>query len=470
LFGPQARKRLLWILLSLALVQALLVVGAPRDEARAQTGPPNIVVILTDDQRSDSLGWMPKLRSSLLHRGMQLRSAVVSNPICCPSRASILTGRYSHTTTVYTNSNLDPNGGWQRFNASGYESNTIATALDGAGYRTGLFGKYMNGYAAAGEYVPPGWDRWFAVSSRSTHYYGYTMYDNVRGTLSFGHEPKDYQTDVIRHRAVSFVRSTPDDTPLFLYVTPFAPHSPSRPAPRHIGDLADTTVRLGPAVNEADVSDKPAYIQTQGTTPKDQLIDAMITYRESLLAVDDMVGRLVQVLKDEGRLQNTVLLFTSDNGWSSREHRWRGKLVPYEQSIRVPFIVRSDGEIPAGTATTALASNIDIAPTIAEFAGVPFPGADGVSMVPLLTDSASSVRTSVLLEAVPIDRPVPVYCGVRTQSFVFVHYATGEEELYDLASDPAQLRNIVQARPNKANELRTLTQSLCQPVPPGFSW
>jgi arylsulfatase A-like enzyme len=144
--------------------------------------------------------------------------------------------------------------------------------------------------------------------------------------------------------------------------------------------------------------------------------------------------------------------------------------VPYEESIRVPMIVRLPGQIPAGTVSTALVSNVDLAPTIADFAGASI-SADGLSMRPLLTDLSSSVRDSVLLEHVlQVGPEVPTYCGVRTASFTFVHYTTGEEELYDLTKDPHQLQNVASARPNKASQLRALAESLCQPVPPGFSW
>ena len=177
----------------------------------------------------------------------------------------------------------------------------------------------------------------------------------------------------------------------------------------------------------------------------------------------------MNALGETGRRANTLVIYTTDNGLSNREHRWSGKQAPYEQSIRVPMVISLPGQIPAGTVSGALVSNVDLAPTIADFAGTSLP-ADGVSMRPLLTDLSSSVRDSVLLEHVESVPTLPTYCGVRTRSFTFVHYATGEEELYDLVQDPHQLQNVVTSRPNKAAELRSLTQSLCQPLPPGFSW
>jgi N-acetylglucosamine-6-sulfatase len=456
--------------LALVLVVAVLQWGfltaesSPRP-AHAQTpGPPNVVLILTDDQRFDSLHVMPHLQRLLVAKGMTLRRAIVTNPLCCPSRATILTGRYSHTTGVYTNGGQ--NGGWSAFQAS--ESDTIATTLHDDGYRTALIGKYMNGYGVEPAYVPPGWDRWLALTGPGG-YFDYSMYDDTRGHVTYGSLPGDYLTDVIRQQAVSFIRTAPEEAPLFMVVAPFAPHGPFTAAPRHNGTFASTRVPLGPAVNETDVSDKPAYIASRGVALPSAIVARTRDQWETLLAVDELVFKIVRALAETGRRANTLLIFTSDNGLSNREHRWVGKQVPYEHSIRVPMVVALPGQIPAGTVSNALVSNVDLAPTIADFAGTGH-AADGVSMRPLLTDQSSSIRDSVLLEHVESGPMLPTYCGVRTRSFTFAHYSTGEEELYDLAKDPHQLQNVVSSRPNKATELRNLTESLCQPLPPGFSW
>lgn len=458
------RLRVITAFAGLALLQCTLF-AQPTPHAQTSDRP-NVVLILTDDQRWDSLSVMPEVQRLLVRRGMTFRQAVVTNPLCCPSRATILTGRYSHTTGVYFN--RGPHGGWNVFRAS--ESSTIATALDGAGYRTALIGKYLNGYGGDGIYVPPGWDRWFAFTE-NPGYYDYTMYDSSGRPhrVPFGSEPEEYSTDVIRRTAVEFIRGTPEDTPLFLMVTPYAPHRPSIPAPRHLDGSADAPVDLGPAVGEADVSDKPAHIR-RGDRADPTMIRGLTRDRwETLLAVDELVSRILTALRDTGRRNNTLVIFTSDNGYAVGEHRWEGKLVPYEESIQVPMIVGFPGAIPGGTVSDALVSNVDIAPTIADFAGVSLP-VDGVSLRPLLTDDASSARGSVVLEHLMATTSVPTYCGVRTPSFTFVHYATGEEELYDLIQDPQQQRNAVSSRPRKADELRNLTMSLCRPVPPGFSW
>jgi N-acetylglucosamine-6-sulfatase len=451
-----------------AIQLGLLAVQTMHRSAQAQTpGPPNIILIVTDDQRYDSLRAMPTVRRLLVDRGMTLATAIVSDPICCPSRATILTGRYAHTTGVYANG--PPYGGWAAFKAS--ESDTIATALQDAGYRTGLIGKYLNGYnTETALYVPPGWDRWFAYASRNPGYYDYAMFDDQSGIVSYGSEPRDYSTDLIRRQATAFIRDAPSDTPFFLMVTPKAPHSPFIAAPRHERDLDGVSVRLNAAVNEADVTDKPAYIAERGTRDPATIRQRTRDQWETLLAVDDLVEKIYVALEDTGRVRDTLVIFTSDNGLSNSEHRWQKKQVPYEESIRVPLVVRLPGQIPPGTISNALVSNVDLAPTIADFAGATI-DADGVSLRPLLIDVASSARNEVVLEHLQFGKTIiPTYCGVRTPSFMFAHYATGEEELYDLVKDPRELRNVAVLRPNKTAQLRALTQSLCQPVPPGFSW
>lgn len=460
------------VLLQVACVQVTPVDNssvAPLDPTASDGSPsvhPNIVLIVTDDQRLDSLRVMPEVQRLLVRRGMTFRRAIVSNPLCCPSRATILTGRYSHTTGVYFN--RGPHGGWRAFQAS--ESSTVATALDAVGYRTALIGKYMNGYARD-IYVPPGWDRWFAFAGANGAYYDYEMLDSSGGPhrVPFGSRSSDYSTDVIRRKAVSFIRSTPRSTPFFLMVTPYAPHGPPVPAPRHQDDFANAPVHLGPAVNEADVSDKPAYIRHRG--PVDPRVMRRLTRRqwETLQAVDKLVLRVLIALRDTGRSGTTLVIFTSDNGVANGEHHWRYKMDPYEESIRVPFVIRYPGQIPAGSTSSALVSNVDIAGTIADFAGASL-STDGLSMRPLVTGTRSSFRGSVVLEHTRYTSTVPTYCGIRTRRFTFVRYATGEEELYDLRLDPYELVNVEAVRPRKATGLRALTKARCQPVPPGFSW
>jgi sulfatase-like protein/IPT/TIG domain-containing protein len=232
---------------------------------------PNIVVILTDDQRWDTLSYMPTVTSELVGKGLTFTNAFVENPLCCPSRASFLTGLDSHSTGVYAND--VPYGGFSLFN----DQVTVATDLHDAGYDTFLDGKYLNHYgkATGGTYVPPGWNTWRAFSSEA-QYYNYRLSIDGTSNVSYGSAPEDYSTDVIASLADTQIRSTSPQDPLFMWIAPFAPHGPSTPAPRDVGTLDGIAAWRPPSYNEEDVRDKPAYVQAFPLlTPDDQAtIDA----------------------------------------------------------------------------------------------------------------------------------------------------------------------------------------------------
>jgi arylsulfatase A-like enzyme len=276
---------------------------------RAPTSP-NIVLILTDDQRWDSLLYMPHVRQDLMSNGMKFQNAFVSNSLCCPSRSTILTGNYSHTTGVYTN--IAPYGGWPAFHA-GAESSTIAMWLHDAGYHTALIGKYMNEYGPDNPFIPPGWDRWAAFEDEVS-YYDYTM--NVDGSfVSYGHTAADYSTDVLAGYAVDEIEQTPSDQPLFMVVAPSAPHGPAIPAPRDIGTVLGGPTRWPPNVNEGDMSDKPRYMRKLPLIDKAKLSDRWVRTMETLRAVDDAVHDVVGALRSSGRLDNTLIIYIAgDNG------------------------------------------------------------------------------------------------------------------------------------------------------------
>ena len=429
--------------------------------------PPDVVLILTDDQRWDTLEEMPTVDEELADHGISFERGYVSNPLCCPSRASILTGRYSHSNGVYTNKNGQPHGGFRAFD----DRSTVATWLDEAGYRTAMLGKYFNGYE--GPYVPPGWDRWFATYVNGAFYDYLATDDGVVRT--YGSDPADYGTTVLATEAVRFIESTPADTPLFLYFAPHAPHEPAMAAPGDRRAYTDLGAWRPPNYDEADVSDKPAYIRDQ---PR---LDAVASARidefrrsqyASLLAVDRAVGTIVDALEQRGRLSNTLIVFTSDNGMLWGEHRWATKLVPYEESIHVPFIVRFDPMIGSPREDEHLVVNIDLAPTFAELARAAAPGAEGQSLVPLFENVRSPWRSEFLLEHMQhSDGGVPTYCGVHAERYVYVRYRTGEEELYDLERDPTELANRVEneryAEPRM--QMRQRLRELCDPLPPGYS-
>ncbi len=444
-------------------------------------GRSDVVVILTDDQRFDSLFAMPQVERLLAAEGVTFDQAIVSNSLCCPSRASILTGGLSHTHGVYTNVYADwsPYGAWPAFHANGDEDGTIAVALHDAGYRTALFGKYLNEFP--GNEAPPGWDRFGAfVNGQGGGYYDYDLFrqdEDGRRRVSYGSDPRDYSTDVLADDAVAFLRSVDRDEPLFLYFAPFAPHSAIVPAPEDIGTWAGHRQALPPSFDETDVSDKPDYIRERRALSESFARQKYELAYEALQAVDRAVGRIVAELRSTGRLRTTLIVFASDNGIAVGDHRWDYKLTPYEESIHVPLVIRYDPitDARAGTRTDALVSNIDLAPTIAQVAGIPFSGVgrvDGVSLVPLLDGTDRRVRSGLLLEHVdyPGHYHVPSYCGLRTPGWTYVRYSGGAEELYDLSADPYELRNLAGTASPVLQRLRERTDTLCRPRPPEFRW
>jgi N-acetylglucosamine-6-sulfatase len=449
-----------------ALRLALIALVSLAFAAPAQAAQPNIVVVLTDDQRWDTLRFMPKVQQELMGRGVTFRNAFVTNPVCCPSRASILSGAYSHTTGVYQNSGFM--GGFPAFR----DESTIATWLNDAGYSTGLFGKYLNAYAARAPYVPPGWDRWVAFRTVGYHTYALTIDGE-----NFPYATQKYSTDFLAEQAVSFMRTAP--RPFFVYLTPFAPHRYAEPAKRHEGAFPNLARWRPPSYNEPDVSDKPLWLRTEPMLGPDKRI-ALDTIRRnqirSLLAVDDAVGQIVQTLSETGELANTLIVFTSDNGLLWGEHRWGArKKVPYEEAIRVPFVVRYDALGGPVRREQRLALNIDIAPTLAAAAGVAAPGAEGRSLLPLVAgDDSVRWRTRFAVEflnAKPRSPKPPTYCALRNARYAFMTYKTGERELYDLAFDRYQLRNLA-GRPGLAARiarLRAQLARLCNPPPPGLN-
>lgn len=433
-------------------------------------GQPDIVLVVTDDQRWDTLWAMPRVQELLAARGITFTNAFNTNPFCCPARASILKGAYSHGTRVYQNSGTF--GPFPAFN----DSSSIATWLDAAGYRTALIGKYFNGYTSSrASYVPPGWDQWVAFAMNNSGGGGFTDYDlSVDGTLvHHGTLATDYSTDVLRGYAEDFVGSTPADTPLFLMFTPYAPHQPAAVAARHAKAFSGLAPHRPPSYDEADVSDKPAFIRTLTrltASAKSRLDTLRIRQLRSLLAVDEAVAGIVRELEAAGRLSNTMIVFASDNGFLLGEHRWEQKRVAYEESIRMPLVVRYDPLIGSPRSDPNLVLNIDLAPTFAALAGVSAPGVEGSSLLGLLSDPSTAWRSDVLIEnkgSAP-----PTYCGVRNAGLIYVQYSTGEEELYDLVADPFQLQSLVAdpAATQTLKAMRLRLRELCSPPPPGFKF
>jgi N-acetylglucosamine-6-sulfatase len=478
--GPRRpfARRLALLALPAIVVSSLVAASGPASGAGAAGGTtnargsrPNVVLIMTDDQRMETLAKMPQTRKLLADKGTTFTNSFVVNPECCPSRAATLTGEYSHNTGVYRDQ--PPHGGVKSFVQNHDERSTIATWLNGAGYATALMGKYLNGYK--GTRIPQGWDTWDAFNvphSGKGHYFNYEL--NVNGKLKFfGQKPKDYSTDVLAQKASSFIQNT--KAPFFLYWAPSAPHKPAVPAPKYKHAFAHLPKWRPESYNEKGIKDKPKWAQFPRLSKADkkEIDQTRLNQYRTLLSVDDAVGHIVAALRNAGRLDNTMIIFTSDNGFLWGEHRLDGKQTPWEESIRVPFIFRYD-PVTGNTATTNdnLIANIDIAPTIAAAAGVNAPHVDGSNILDLL--KGGNWRTQFLIEHMEGRySPAPTYCAMRTQTEMYAVYKTGDRELYDLSNDPLELHNLANDSAydqeiNGQGGLNDQLRQMCQPPPPNW--
>jgi N-acetylglucosamine-6-sulfatase len=426
---------------------------------------PNIVVIMADDldQRSLDLliqeGLMPNLKRHIIDKGVTFSDSIATYPLCCPSRATFLTGQYPHNHDVWNNA--PPFGGVAKLN----DSSTLATWLQDSGYHTDYVGKYLNRYGIDTEltYIPPGWNDWQATTGSSTYWmFGYTFNDN--GVLvKYGNKWSEYQTDIVAKRSVEVIneRESSDATPFFLYINPLAPHEDgrttacelnygdiksTRPAPRHIGTTAGLNFLelMPPSFNEEDVNDKPwrlRYPELNSThiACLDDLFHARL---ESMRAVDDLIGKVTTALVSNNELWKTVFVFTSDNGFLLGEHRFHGKQKVYEESIKLPLYMRIPQVAPQ--TIDKLVINNDLAPTFLEFAraeaGIEI---DGRSLVPLINDPSISWRNGVLIEDL-------LYTAIRTEDYVYAIQGSGFKEIYDLNNDPYQLENAASTEPWKS--------------------
>jgi len=410
---------------------------------------PNLILILTDDQTPGDVGYMPGVRALLRDRGTTFRNAFVTDSVCCPSRATILRGQYAHNHEIA--GAKPPAGGFEKFRRLGLERSTVATWLKARGYATGFVGKYLNGYLRT-THVPPGWDRWYGFNGGG--YHDFTLNENGRNVSYRG--TSSYQTDVLGRKALGFVRwAARRDRPFFLHLSPWAPHGPAEPAPRHARLFARTPLPRPPSFDERDVSDKPRWVRDNPRLGREEVREMGRLYRNrlrTLRAVDELVGRLVAALRESGQLENTYIFFTSDNGFHMGHHRLpEGKWTAYEEDIRVPLLVRGPG-VPEGRVLPHLVLNNDLAPTFGRLGGARVPGyVDGRSLVLLLRrdpPSRRSWRSAFLVEAASHgESGRPGLVAVRTRGHLYVEYESGERELYDLRRDPHQLRNLYRRAP-----------------------
>ena len=449
-----------------------------------------------------------QLKSLIVDQGETFPNYFVPESLCCPSRSTTLRGQYPHDTKILSND--PPNGGWQKFFSLGEEKSTIAVWLQAAGYHTLLAGKYLNGYPNKNDplYIPPGWNEWYvSVKGNAYSEYNYTLNENGK-EVAYGAKPEDYGTDVYVSKTLDFIQHRAQDgAPFFVYLAPYAPHAPYTPAPRHANLFADLKAPRTPNYNETEVSGKPGYISNRPLLTQKQINMIDEAYRkrlQSLQAVDEGIGKIIDMLQANGQLDNTYIFFTSDNGYHLGNHRQvLGKIAPYEEELRVSMRVRGPG-VPAGKTLDHLVGNIDLAPTWAELAGAKAADfCDGRSIVALLRDNPPALnqwRQAFSLEwgpdplndlsATPTPAPetdpglleppdqdeadatalpaaqkanlaIPYFRGVRLQTLSYVEYRTGEIELYDIKNDPYELTNLApSADPKLLTELAARVKEL----------
>ncbi|MGB6427040.1 MAG: sulfatase [Methyloceanibacter sp.] len=461
------------------LVFLLLVFPMPA----ASFAAPNIVVIMTDDQAVGSLAYMPKLQALIAEQGISFDNSFVNLPLCAPSRASFLTGQAAHNHGIRANSPLDQ-GGWEAFKPR--EANALPVWLSAAGYNTALIGKYLNRYgqqdtvgawlawfgttfnidfkgATIGnprDWVPQGWDLWYAFTRSRVRYFDYAINENG-AILSFGSRPADYSTDVLADRAVRYIQDQSETAqPFFLFIAPKAAHAQGQraiPAPKYEGAFAETSLPAGPAFDEKDIRRKAVKAPRVKKKSRDELELSYRAALQSLQSVDDLVEAVVSALGRAGKLDDTVVIYSSDNGYLFGEHRLIGKSAAYEESIKVPLLMRGPG-IPANETRSQLVNNLDLVATIVDLAhatpGIPL---DGRSLVPLFADANAAWRSALRIES-PANRFEKVenrYAGVRTPTRKYVKYDGGFEELFDLAADPHELGNEAR-NPAYASDLTAL--------------
>jgi arylsulfatase A-like enzyme len=400
--------------------------------------PPDIVVVVTDDMRGTDWQALPQTQEILGSTGVTFPNYFVTTPACSPSRTSILTGLHAHEHGVWLGDEKDKDQNKDKdkeikgaavFEAQGLPDRTIAVALQNAGYRTALVGKYLNGFGFEHP-IPIGWDDWCSTSS--TRYVDFELNENGVEVEYRGED--QYGTDVLAAKAVETIAATPADQPLFLYFAPKAPHVPSTPAKRHLAAFQSARVKGDPSVNESDMSDKTAFLRKRSIERADALNEEERLRLQSLLAVDEAIVQIVEALEAAGRLGTTYIFVLSDNGYAMGQHRWLSKALPYDTVTRIPMIAFGP-RFDAGVVDERLVTNCDIAPTLAELSGATLGDVSGQSLL------SEDERSVVLLENRPA-ATVP-YRALRSKDWLYVEWDSGERELYDYRTDPFELENAL---------------------------
>lgn len=402
-------------------------------QAESECRQPNFLIIASDDHRYDSMEPMSFTREHVLGRGLNFTNAYITTPLCCPSRVSILTGRYASRHRVIGNS-------------IALKHPLIAETLQAGGYRTALIGKFLNSWDGS---TRPEFDYWVTWAWGNLRSY-FNPRLNVNGRWE---RTQGYTTDLLRDYALEFLNDTIDaDQPFFLFFTPNAPHRPVMPAPRHREVYANKVYPRPPSFGQSDPS-KPFHgSNVKRLTRLENRESNLRIFRqlqdEALLALDEAVRDLVLLLETKGALENTVVIFLSDNGLMFGEHNLWEKDVPYEEATHVPFGILAPSLIPTPRADGTVVGNIDIAPTVLDLACLERPWTmDGVSLTPLF-DGESIEREGIFLEG----HRKRKYIAYHTDRFVYIYNQRRPPELYDLLSDPFQMNNLASA--NRPHELQ----------------
>lgn len=419
------RRFVLFVLVASLFAPA---VSATLPASAGGTPRPNVLIIVTDDQRTDTMAVMPNVQKWFEQLGTSYSNTYVGTPLCCPSRATIMTGRYAHNHGVVDNSahhTLD-------------QRTTLQHQLRRTGYRTAIVGKYFNGWPL--HQKPRYFDRWSIF--RSGYYNAKFSIDGKVRIVG------RYSTDFIARQSGRYLNGFEkrDGEPWMMYVTPSAPHHPFTATP----DYATAPVPPwdpSPSVEEEDRSDKPPYVRTQGADRfgAESLRAAQL---RTLMSVDDMVGTLMTDLIELRELERTLVFFLSDNGFFWAEHGLTDKRLPYTEAINVPLYARWPGYIEAGEIDRRLVSLVDLAPTVLQAAGVPadpfLPQPDGRSLLEVWD------RDHVYIEYFPDNAAVNIgpWASMRTRTDQYSEYygfggVSEFEEYYDLEDDPFQLRNLL---------------------------
>ncbi|MCB0332986.1 MAG: sulfatase-like hydrolase/transferase [Bdellovibrionales bacterium] len=421
--------------------------------SKAEEPRPNILLLITDDQRYDEVDpYMPKTKERIFDQGIQFDRAYVTTPACAPSRASIFTGLYASQHAVSTNDYI-------------LEKQTFAEKIAKEGtYFLGHVGKYLNGWDGSAR---PEFDFWVSFAHGSTKYFSPRL--NVNGTWGI---EQGYTTNIFRDHAILFLeQADTQDKPFLLTVAFNAPHRKWASPPEDSGIYDENAQARNPNFHEADTSDKPRWIQDLAKKKKGGSEGNGIfrkRARETLASVDRAIDAILDTLENQGKLENTIIFFLSDNGILSGEHWVLGKDALYEEAVRVPFALRYGSKVTPRT-SSALVANIDIAPTIFELTGVtPKNTPAGSSLTPLF-DSDEASRNELLLEGFRTGAGRVPFSSVHTGDVVYTktkrlgtEVDTNRRELYDLGIDPFQLENRTHddAYSSTQNDLRARLDNL----------